>query len=825
MKLVIIGGGAGGPASASRARRLDENAEIIMFERGEHISYGHCGLPYYIGGVIQNRGDLLLSNPEKFKQLYNVNVRVHSQVKGIYPDTKEVEVLDFTTGDTYRESYDKIVLSTGSDPIKPPLPGLELDGIFTLRNLTDADKINQFIIDKKPRRAVVVGGGFIGLEMAENFVHRGIEVTIAEMLDQVMPPLDREMAEPIHRTLMLHGVKLALSDAVAGFERENNALKVKLKSGKELPCDMIILSIGVRPNLTLAKQANLEIGKIGGIKVNERMQTSNPDIYAVGDGVETKHLVTGEPSLIPLAGPAARQARVAVGNIFGRDEKYKGTLGTSLVKVFEATVGTVGANEKTLKKVGMNYQKCYLSPFSHITYYPDAASMNVKLLFSPDNGRVLGAQIVGTEGVDKRIDTLASAISAGMTVEDLTNLELGYVPQLGSAKEAVNVAGYIASNMLKGDMPFEHWENIDELMSGNGIFLDVREETVTGVGAIANSKNIPLTQLRERIDELPKDVPIYVYCNVGIESYIATRMLKLNGFDARNMSGGYSVYKNIHKPIDTSEAIEPIYEKPEKVAEKPIEAINTEEEAVCLDACGLQCPGPILKVKQKMDELAPGSVLEVTANDTGFAIDLPAWCRSTGNEVLSVEVKEGKIIGRIRKKGGNITEKPSIIQTNVQVGAKKEKTIVVFSNDMDKVMSSFIIANGASAMGSKVNMFFTFWGLNVLRKPYKVSVSKSFMERMFGWMMPRGVSKLTLSKLNMGGMGTKMMKMVMKQKNVNTLDELIKSALDQGVRIIACTMTMNIMGLKKEELIDGIEEGGVAAFLEDADNSNMTLFI
>lgn len=819
MKLIIIGGGAGGPASASRARRLDENAEIIMLERGEHISYGHCGLPYYIGGVIQNRGDLLLSNPEKFKQTYNVNVRVRSLVKNIFTDTKEIEVLDFNTGDSYRESYDKLILSTGSDPIKPPLPGLELDGIFTLRNLTDADKINQYINDRKPRKVAVIGGGFIGLEMAENFVHRGMEVTIVEMLDQVMPPLDREMAEPIHRTLMLHGVNLAFSDPVAGFAKENNSLKVALKSGKEIACDMIILSIGVRPNLELARLANIELGKIGGIKVNERMQTSNPNIYAVGDGVETKNLVTGEPALIPLAGPAARQARIAVGNIFGRDEKYKGTLGTSLVKVFEATVGTVGASEKLLKKIGMKYQKCYFSPFSHITYYPNAASMNFKLIFSPDDGKILGAQIVGTEGVDKRIDTLATAISAGMTVSDLTSLELGYVPQLGSAKEAVNIGGYIASNMLKGDMPFEHWDNLQELMSGNGIFLDVREETVTGIGMIPDSKNIPLSELRNRINELPKDVPIYIYCNVGVESYIATRMLKLNGFDARNMSGGYTTYKNIHKPVDTSESIDPIYEK----ADEPVEATSQPEDATCLDACGLQCPGPILKVKQKMDELAPGSVLEVTANDTGFAIDLPAWCRSTGNEVLSVEVKDGKIVGKIRKKGASIAEqpKPSAIQAN----SPKEKTIVVFSNDMDRVMSAFIIANGSAAMGSKVNLFFTFWGLNVLRKPQKVSVSKSFIERMFGKMMPRGTSKLTLSKLNMGGMGTRMMKMVMKQKNVNTIDELIKSAIDQGVRIIACTMTMNIMGLRKEELIDGIEEGGVAAFLEDADHSNMTLFI
>ncbi|MDQ1328775.1 MAG: hypothetical protein QG641_2061 [Candidatus Poribacteria bacterium] len=814
MKLVIIGGGAGGPASASRARRLDEKAEIMMFERGEHISYGHCGLPYFIGGVIKNRSDLLISTPEKFKDLYNVDVRVRSVVKNIMPDTKQIEVVNLNTGDSYSIQYDKMILSTGADPIKPPLPGIDTNGIFTLRNLTDADKINQYVTDQKPKKVVIVGGGFIGLEMAENFRNKGMDVTIVEMLDQVMPPLDREMAEPIHQTLALHGVELILSDAVAGFESREGHLNVKLKSGKEIACDMVMLSIGVKPNLDLAKSAGLTVDR--GIKVNEYMQTSNPDIYAVGDGVETIHLVTGESVLVPLAGISARQARIAVDNIYGKNEKYEGTLGTSLVKVFETTVGIVGANEKSLKRLGLKYEKCYVLPFSHVNYYPDSAQMTIKLLFSPDDGRVLGSQIIGTDGIDKRIDTLASAISAGMNVHDLTNLELGYVPQYGSAKEAINAAGYVASNILSGDMPIAHWDKFDELK--NGVFLDVSESDVTGIGMVPGAKNIPLLELRDRHNELPKDVPIYVYCSAGLESYIALCMLRQRGFDAINMSGGYSIYKSTCLRNEAVEPIKATIEKPTVAVETS--AKNKPEEITYLDACGLQCPGPILKVKQKMDELKPGTIMEITANDTGFAIDLPAWCKSTGNEVESVEVREGKIVGRIRK-----SEKETSQQTTIQATLPQEKTIVVFSNDMDKVMSAFIIANGSASMGYKVNLFFTFWGLNVLRKSKKVSVAKSLVERMFGWMMPRGVSKLTLSKMNMGGMGTMMMKSVMKQKNVNTLEELVQMAKQQGIRLIACTMTMGIMGLHKEELLDGVEEGGVAAFIGDADRSNMTLFI
>jgi len=820
MKLVIIGGGAGGPAAASRARRLDENAEIVVFERGEHVSYGHCGLPYFIGGVIQDRSELLIATPKLFEHRYNIDTRVRSVVKSIMPDDKQIEVVDLNTGDSYREQYDKMILSTGANPIKPPLPGIDTEGIFTLRNLTDADKINQFIADRKPRKAVVVGGGFIGLEMAENFKHLGMDVTIVEMLDQVMPPLDREMADVIHRTLALHNVELALSDPVAGFESQNNQIIVKQNSGGEIPCDIVILSIGVKPNLDLAKSAELEIGEIGGIKVDEHMQTSNPDIYAIGDAVETTNLVTGQSVLVPLAGIAARQSRIAVNNVYGREDKYRGTLGTSLVKVFEVAVGNVGVNEKTLKSLDMEYEKCYLHPFSHVTYYPDSAQMNMKFLFSPDSKRILGAQILGIEGVDKRIDTLATAISAGMSVEDLTHLELGYVPPYGSAKEVVNYAGYVASNIVNGDAPTAHWDNLDELLDGDGIFLDLRPKEIAETGMVPGAINIPINELRGRLDELPKDVPIYVYCRVGLRSYISVRMLGQNGFNAINMSGGYGAYRCLCLCDDSIEPIRQSSDTPAKPAEK---TLSKSGETVQLDACGLQCPGPIMKVKQKMDELQAGSVLEVTASDTGFAADLPAWCRTVGHEMLSIEARDGKIVGMIRKCDANAEK--TTTQSLPSAAHATEKTIVVFSNDFDRAMSAFIIANGSVAMGYKVNLFFTFWGLSILRKKNKVRVRKGFMERMFGWMMPRGNSKLKLSKMNMGGMGTRMMKGVMRKKNVHSLDELIRFAQEQGVRLVACTMTMDIMGLRREELIDGIEEGGVSAFLEDADHSNVTLFI
>lgn len=537
MKIVIIGGGAGGATAAARARRLDESAEIVLFEKGEHVSYAHCGFPYYIGGVIQNRDALLASTPERFKNRYQVDVRTRTEVKRILRDEKAVEVEELDTGKVYRERYDKLILSPGASPVIPQIEGVNLDGIFTLRNLSDADKIVRFINERNPQRALVVGAGFIGLELVENLRYRGMEVTLVEMLDQVLPAMDTEMTKAIEVELKRNGVNLALNEQVVKFEQEGDAIVAEFKSGRRVEVDMVMLSVGVKPNTELASSAGLEIGTKGGIKVNEFLQTSDPDIYAIGDAVEVPHFVTGEPVLVPLAGPANRQARIAVDNIYGHGVKYKGVLGTAIVKVFNIVAASTGVNEKTLNRLGIRYEKCYLHPFAHATYYPGSTQMTIKLLFSPSNGRILGAQIVGGDGVDKRIDIFATAILAGMSVDDLTHLELAYAPQFSTAKDAVNITGYVASNILVGDSPTAHWDEIENFQDG-ALILDVRTREEVMLGKYHGAVNIPLEELREHLNELPKDKTILTYCSAGLRGYIATRILVQNGFDAKNLSGG-----------------------------------------------------------------------------------------------------------------------------------------------------------------------------------------------------------------------------------------------------------------------------------------------
>ncbi len=553
MKLVIVGGGAGGATAAARARRLDERSEIVLFERGEHVSYAHCGLPYYIGGIIQDRDALLASTPERFKSRYRVDVRVLTEVKRILRDEKAVEVVELDTGKVYRERYDKLILSPGSSPVIPPIEGVDLDGIFTLRNLSDADRIVRFINERNPQRALVIGAGFIGLELVEGLKHRGMEVTLVEMLGQVLPAMDAEMTRVVELELKRHGVNLMLNEQVVSFERKGDLVVANLESGRKVETDMVMLCVGVRPNTELARSAGLEIGSLGGIKVNEFLQTSDPDIYAIGDAIEVPHFVTGKPVLIPLAGPANRQARIAVDNIYGRKVKYRGILGTAIVKVFEVVAAITGVNEKNLNRLGIRYEKCYLHPHSHATYYPGATQMTVKLLFSPDDGRIFGAQIVGNDGVDKRIDVFATAILSGASVEDLTHLELAYAPQFSTAKDAVNIAGYIASNIINGDAPSAHWDEIESFSEDKYIVLDVRTKEEAALGKHLKAINIPLEQLRGRLHELPKDKTIYTYCTVGLRGYIATRILVQEGFNAKNLSGGYrmiSLMRPLAKEIE-----------------------------------------------------------------------------------------------------------------------------------------------------------------------------------------------------------------------------------------------------------------------------------
>jgi NADPH-dependent 2,4-dienoyl-CoA reductase/sulfur reductase-like enzyme/rhodanese-related sulfurtransferase len=537
-KILIVGGVAGGASAAARLRRLDETAEIVMFERGDHISFANCGLPYHIGGTIENRDDLLLQTPESFKKRFNVEVRTKNEVVGIDRKNKQVEVIDLASGNKYFEKYDKLVLSPGAEPTRPPIDGIDSDRIFTLRNVSDTDRINEFIDSHQPKRAVVVGGGYIGLEVAENLRDRGMLVAVVEMLDQVLPPMDKEMADLLHGQLHQHNVALWLDDAVASFQKSDERLTVCLKSGMQLSCDFAILAIGVRPETKLAKDAGLDIGPCGGIKVASSLQTGDPDIYAIGDAIEVKDLVLDKPVLIPLAGPANKQGRMVADNICGRNRRYTGTQGTAILKVFDLTVAMTGASEKALAQTNIEYEKVYLHPANHVGYYPGAKQMHIKVLFTKPQGRILGAQIVGSDGVDRRIDIFAVAIRAGMTVFDLQELELAYAPPYGSGKDAVNMAGFAASNILDGTVDVVHWDSL-----GDGDFvLDVRTAGEFNRANVPASANIPVDELRKRLDELPKDVTINAYCGVGIRSYIACRILTQNGFSARNISGGFITY-------------------------------------------------------------------------------------------------------------------------------------------------------------------------------------------------------------------------------------------------------------------------------------------
>ncbi len=540
MKVVIVGGVAGGASCAARLRRLDEKAEILMVERGPYVSYANCGLPYHVSGVIEKESSLLVATEQTFRSQFAIDCRTNCEVTGIDSRRKTVQLKNLATGEITTESFDKLVLSPGAAPIRPPLPGIELPGIFSVRTVPDAREIRIWLEHRKlaqpgKQRAVVIGGGFIGLEMVENFVHQGMDVTLVERLNQVMPPLDPEMAALAQRYVIKHGVKLELGDGVAGFQHGNDgALEVLTAAGKKHPADIVILSIGVRPETALANMAGIEIGARGGIRVDDQMRTSNPDIFAVGDAVEVRDFVTGQWTLIPLAGPANRQGRIAADVIAGRGSRYRGTQGTSICQLFEGIIAQTGASEKVLVQLGdTDYEKIYLYPNSHAGYYPGAKMLAIKVLFRKSNGKLLGVQIIGEDGVTKRIDSFAMAIQTGCTIYDLEEAELSYAPPFGSAKDPVNFAGMVAADILRNDMPISHWSDVD----GN-IILDVRNPPELAVEAIPGAVHIPLPQLRSRLSELPRDREILITCRSGQRAYYATRILQQHGFKVRNISGG-----------------------------------------------------------------------------------------------------------------------------------------------------------------------------------------------------------------------------------------------------------------------------------------------
>ncbi len=551
MKVVIVGGVAGGATAAARIRRLDEQAEILVFERSGFISYANCGLPYYIGDVITDPEELTLQTPESFYDRFRVQMKVRHEVTAILPEQKRVRVKNLETGEEFEESYDKLLLSPGARPTQPRLEGVDLDRVFTLRTVEDTLRVKDFVNKENPRSVVMAGGGFISLELAENLRHLGLDVTIVQRPTQLMNPFDADMAAFIHSEMRRNGVQLALGQTVEGFEARDGGVDVLLKDNAPLHADMVVLAIGVTPDTALAKDAGLTLGLKGTILVNDRMETSVPDIYAVGDAVQVRHLVTGLDSVISLAGPANKQGRIAADNICGRDSRYEGSLGSSVIKLFDLTAASTGVNETNAKKAGLEVEKIFLSPMNHAGYYPGGETMTMKVVFEQETYRLLGAQIVGGAGVDKRIDVLATAIQNHMDVRDLQNLHLAYAPPYGSAKDAVNMAGYMAENLSDGTVKQFHWHDVDSLpRDGSVVLLDVRTPGEFRRGHFDGAVNIPVDELRERMGEIPRGKPLYINCQSAIRSYIACRILTQNGFDCYNLSGGYRLYDVIVKDAE-----------------------------------------------------------------------------------------------------------------------------------------------------------------------------------------------------------------------------------------------------------------------------------
>ena len=815
-KYLIVGGVAGGATAAARIRRLTEDAEIILFEKGAYISYANCGLPYYIGGVIEERDRLFVQTPEAFGKRFNIDVRTRSEVIAIHPEKKQVTVRS-AEGKEYTENYDKLLLSPGASPVVPPLPGIQREGIFTLRNVDDTDRIKAYMTAHQVRRTVIVGGGFIGLEMAENLKHAGSQVAVVEMAPQVMGPIDYSMAALVHQHLQQQDVKLYLEQAVERFSREGDELTVYFKSGISLKADMVLLSIGVRAETRLAQEAGLKLGEMRGIWVDAYLQTSDADIYAVGDAIEYPHPITGKPWLNFLAGPANRQARIVADNmVLGNRIHYEGAIGTSIAKVFDLTVASTGLPAKRLKQMGIPYLSATIHNGSHAGYYPGSLQMDIKITFSPTDGKLYGAQIVGYDGVDTRIDQYALAIKQGATVEQLTRLEHAYAPPFSSAKDPVAISGYVAGNILSGKMTPLYWREMQQADKSQVTLVDVRTPDEYALGTIPGAINIPLDNLRERLADIPENKPVYLFCGVGLRGYLASNILKSKGYpDVRNLIGGLKTYNAATATIKTPEGF--VCDTTTHAC--PASSCRCDKSIIKVDACGIQCPGPILKLKQAMDVLAVGQQLEVRATDAGFPRDAEAWCRTTGHKFLGKRAEGGIQIVEIEKAA------PQVVEATQPQTSEQGKTLILFSDDLDKTLATFVLANGAAATGKKVSIFFTFWGLNAIKKVRKPKVKKDIFGRMFGWMLPADSTQLALSKMNMLGIGSKMMRYLMRKKGVDSLETLRQQAIDQGVEFIACQMSMDVMGIKREELLDNVTVGGVASYMERAEQANVNLFI
>ena len=801
MKYVIIGGVAAGAGAAARLRRLDEKADIILLERGRSISYANCGLPYHIGGVIAERDNLLVMPAARFKAWFNVDVRTENEVTAIDRPRKTLRIRG-PEGE-YTENYDKLLIATGALPADDSVAAPELPHVMHLWTLADMDRVISGLA--AARKVAVVGAGFIGLETAENLRRRNLEVVLLQRSNHVLPTLDPEMAQPLASELRRLGIDLRFGRTVSQYREEAAGVELTLDNGDRLTADAVIVSTGVTPNSALAREAGLECGPRGHIVVDSGLRTSDPDIYAAGDVVEVVEPVFGGKTAIPLAGPANKQGRIAADNLAGGHSVYRGTFGASVVKVGDLTAAAVGLTENALRRLNRPCRKLYLHPSSGASYYPGAARLSIKLLFG-DDGTIYGAQIVGAKGVDKRIDTIAQAMRNGLKAPELGELELAYAPPYSSAKDPVNFAGFIAENLLTGRSDAVY----PDQLPADALIVDVRTAAEHELGGIPGAVNIPLDQLRSRLDELDRNRLIVVHCQVGLRGYLAERILKQNGFRAANLSGGWVTWKMFHPdpPAAAPPAVAP-------VAAAPPAAVAA---AKVLDVRALPCPGPVVKLKTALDVMASGEVLHLLAAPT-FEGDLNHLARAARHTVVNLVRREDRIEADVIKDGG------AAVISAPESPVRHSAAIVLFSNDFDKATAALILAGGLAASGAEVTIFFTFWGLSVLRRNPAPAARKPLLARLFGLMLPRGAEKLNLSKMNMLGMGTFMMKRIMKQKKVLTLPELIQTARANGVKFIACDMAMDVMGITREELIDVDEVAGVAAFAELAGRCNNTFFI
>ncbi|MEG0817697.1 DsrE/DsrF/DrsH-like family protein, partial [Cetobacterium sp.] len=733
---------------------------------------------------------------EKIKKRFNIDVRNNSEVVSIDAANRNVAVKKLN-GEIYMESFDSLVLAPGAKPILPNIEGIVSDKIFTLRNIKDMDMIKESLKNKNIKNAVVIGGGYVGVETAENLKNLNIETTLIEASENILSPFDPEISNILEYEVINNGINLLLKERVIKFEESENSIKIYLESGKTLESELVILSIGVTPDTEFLKDSGLLLSEKGHIIVDEYLRTNFENIYALGDAILVNNLITDSQCFIPLAGPANRQGRIVANNIFGEKEKYSGSLGTAILKVFDLTAASTGINEKILKNSNISYQKIYLHPNNHANYYPGATPLTIKVVFNKENKKILGAQCIGRDGVDKFIDVIATSLHFKGTIDDLKELELAYAPPFLSAKSPANMIGFIGDNILNNRLNEIYIDDLKHYDSSKHFILDVREEIELVTGFFENSVNIPLSELRDRVDEIPKDKEIWTYCAVGLRGYLSERFLSQNGYNVKNISGGYKIQPK--KP-----SIKKTVEKNEKI-------LNQMD---YLDLSGLSCPGPLVKIKENIDRLNEGEIFRAKVSDPGFYNDIQAWTKATNNKILSLKRDDVNIFVEILKGSSS-----KGIEDNEVIETKDGLTIVVFSGDLDKAIAAFIIANGALSMGKKVTIFFTFWGLSILKKK-NINTDKSFIGKIFSFMLPKNSKSLPISKMNMFGAGPKMIRWIMGKKNIMSLEELMDEALKSGANLVACTMSMDVMGIKEEELIDNISFGGVGQYLGEADKAN-----